>query len=783
MGDEYSESNDFSLDTSSETTDSVEVADDSMDSASYDDIAEDSEIMEDIPGDVLDDPQEVEAEIPMTDDDSGESMEDFLVSEAEENGENGLLTDAEETADSDEIAEDVDLSNSEETSEMDEVSGDALDDPQEVEAEIPMTNDDSEESMEDFIIDEAEEGGDSDDYDTNIEAEDHKSDSGELAADGSADMKEDNTERTAEESGADTTDNSVVDNDDTLTDDTVSEENDYTDTSVDEATRGRETYDYETSPEMSDSSQFEKIGEFAPRTNNYDERWDELKDVPFAGDETKDDAKVLKRDEIDLLREGNNAINRRLEAQEDDYRDKGLSDQEIEEKLREDKISFQKEFLSDAFPGQDISTNVFNGFTENGSRDTIRDMEGAADSSDDVDDDWENLKEVPFVGDIEDSTDTGADYDDLSDERDNGDIEDAEMFGSFETDQHINGSDYFVKGDNYDRFKDDYYSVDDSVYEKYETPEEKIVSPSMIEGIHLGKTEMENPDVFWSQHENGGTADSFREIAEQIPEVNERLEAGETIDSLIQDPELSKCASIYFDKKPKVIENDGYYEFDSNGRHRILAAREAGCDIPVDVIGRRGKSIPTVHTLGKASTESLENNGYQFKRNDEGQLLHASGDLKLKNGIRDQKGQMLAGREDRRKSDDGGHLIGTRFDGPGGEEYLIPQDRHVNRSGYKALEDEWAYELNNENDVHVEISPIYHENSRRPDVVEGSYTVSDGNRSQTEYFSMTNENLESPEFSFTDDESQFPNAMDTDYEKYENEIDENLKIKRTEWKR
>ncbi len=81
-------------------------------------------------------------------------------------------------------------------------------------------------------------------------------------------------------------------------------------------------------------------------------------------DESSSPAKVLKREESDLLESGNAAINQRLEAKEDDYRDKGFSEDEIREKLAADKQNFQEEFLQDAFPGQDVSTNVFNGFSE-----------------------------------------------------------------------------------------------------------------------------------------------------------------------------------------------------------------------------------------------------------------------------------------------------------------------------------------------------------------------------------------------------------------------------------
>lgn len=162
-----------------------------------------------------------------------------------------------------------------------------------------------------------------------------------------------------------------------------------------------------------------------------------------------------------------------------------------------------------------------------------------------------------------------------------------ELLDRFGTGQHRNGSDYFVKGDHFDQFENDYYSPDESSYTEYDTPVQRDVSPGLIEGIHLGKGEVEDPSVFWGQHEKGGTAESFQEIASHIPEVRDRLAAGDTLDDLAGDEKLSDCASIYFRNMPEVIERDGYYEFNSNGRHRILAARALGHDIPVKVIGKR----------------------------------------------------------------------------------------------------------------------------------------------------------------------------------------------------
>ena len=162
-------------------------------------------------------------------------------------------------------------------------------------------------------------------------------------------------------------------------------------------------------------------------------------------------------------------------------------------------------------------------------------------------------------------------------------------FDNYDYEKHINGSDVFIKGDNYDSFRDDYYSAGDSVFIPYEEHVERTISPSLIEGIHLGEREVKNPELFWSQHESHGTAESFREIASHIPEISSMLDRGTPIEEIQNNPELEACVNLYFVNKPRVIEHDGYYEFDSNGRHRILAARDLGYDIPVEVIGKRNR--------------------------------------------------------------------------------------------------------------------------------------------------------------------------------------------------
>lgn len=166
---------------------------------------------------------------------------------------------------------------------------------------------------------------------------------------------------------------------------------------------------------------------------------------------------------------------------------------------------------------------------------------------------------------------------------------DSDKFGPFDTGVFKNGA-YIVKGDNYDKFYDDYYNAENSTYESLGDGEYvEVIPPSKIEGISLGPTEKENSGVFWSQHDKEGTADSFKDIASKIPIVSSQLREGKSLSEIRSDPSLGKTVSIYFDPANMVeVEKWGdYYVFNTNGRHRILAARDMGYDIPVKVIGIR----------------------------------------------------------------------------------------------------------------------------------------------------------------------------------------------------
>lgn len=84
---------------------------------------------------------------------------------------------------------------------------------------------------------------------------------------------------------------------------------------------------------------------------------------------------------------------------------------------------------------------------------------------------------------------------------------------------------------------------------------------------------------------------------------------------------------------------------------------------------------------------------------------------------RSRRNQASAGKPDRLASDDGGHFIAARFNGPSESFNHFAQDANFNRGAYRAMEDSWARDLQAGRNVLVEITPKYAGTSKRPNSV------------------------------------------------------------------
>ena len=118
----------------------------------------------------------------------------------------------------------------------------------------------------------------------------------------------------------------------------------------------------------------------------------------------------------------------------------------------------------------------------------------------------------------------------------------------------------------------------------------------------------------------------------------------------------------------------------------------------------------------------------------------AEGVLGNTSGQRNLSAQRTVGGEDRRSTDDGGHLIGTRFQGSGDMENLEPQDRNLNRGSYKQMENRWAAAQDAGDKVFVHSESFHSDQSQRPEAFMGYaiYEHPDGTR-EWEAFSYQNE--------------------------------------------
>jgi hypothetical protein len=174
-----------------------------------------------------------------------------------------------------------------------------------------------------------------------------------------------------------------------------------------------------------------------------------------------------------------------------------------------------------------------------------------------------------------------------------------------------------------------------------------------------------------------------------------------------------------------------------------------------EIAGQKVETQPVQNTekseQKESSTEKLklepnktyEKNGYTYKTDEAGRSAVISGEIKLKDGTRNRQMQHdVAKLGD--EGDEGGHLIGARFNGPSDAFNLVPQNANLNRGEWKAMENEWARAAEANKKVMVEIKPLYYDDTKRPEYFSVTYTI-DGVKQPLRYF----ENMSAKEGGFS----------------------------------
>jgi LysM repeat protein len=129
---------------------------------------------------------------------------------------------------------------------------------------------------------------------------------------------------------------------------------------------------------------------------------------------------------------------------------------------------------------------------------------------------------------------------------------------------------------------------------------------------------------------------------------------------------------------------------------------------------------------------SVQAKNLTFEVDQAGRTRIARGTLGQEGSGRSKTLQAQAGRPDRQPTDDGGHIIASRFGGPRMAYNHFAQDAAFNRGAYRALEDIWAKAQNGGKQVSVRVNLGYANGSRRPDGLQVEWEVG-GNRRRTEF--------------------------------------------------
>ena len=126
----------------------------------------------------------------------------------------------------------------------------------------------------------------------------------------------------------------------------------------------------------------------------------------------------------------------------------------------------------------------------------------------------------------------------------------------------------------------------------------------------------------------------------------------------------------------------------------------------------------------KDDWHNIVRNGYKFRIDTIGRTRHISGSLTVAAPHpRSRAAQTAAGGSDRRPTDDGGHSIAGRFNGPTDAFNHFAQDSNFNRGRYRTLEDMWARAKQEGKKVYVIVTPTYDGSSLRPNAIGVWFTI------------------------------------------------------------
>ena len=231
----------------------------------------------------------------------------------------------------------------------------------------------------------------------------------------------------------------------------------------------------------------------------------------------------------------------------------------------------------------------------------------------------------------------------------------------------------------------------------------------------------------------GSFQESFRPDDIKVPEVGERMEQREQPSVPTLDDLKSKLEDIFTAETPDSVSmkediSDTNPLEESNPRSMtlddgtVVTLPDAKAYENVTKTDDNGTVYLKDGELEPNTTYEL--NGNTYTTDEQGRIIRCEATPERSpENPRDVNAQLQAGGEDRRPSDQGGHIVGRDLNGDGGAGNLVAMDYKINQSDYKRMENDIKAALDEGKDVTVTTDISYSGDSKRPDTITVTVTA------------------------------------------------------------
>jgi hypothetical protein len=205
--------------------------------------------------------------------------------------------------------------------------------------------------------------------------------------------------------------------------------------------------------------------------------------------------------------------------------------------------------------------------------------------------------------------------------------------------------------------------------------------------------------------------------------------------SLLDDIVLAMKADFPSTWKFNKIGDDAFEVLDGTGKKWGTVYQDKIVCPARTQIGTAGNPILNKATLVK--NMKYEVDGIIYQTDELGRVLKTNADLDDIARVRlgNQQIRAVDVKDGVRGVDQGGHIVGSRFFGPGEQINLYPQSANLNQGAWKTMENGWADAMVAGKDVKIEVEAIFSGASKRPDAFDVSYWI-DGVKTKTSFINQ-----------------------------------------------